>query len=93
MNGLDTIAKEFVVESNENLDQLEIDLMALEGNPSSRETLASIFRTVHTIKGAAGFMRLPKLEALAHSGESLLSQLRDGVLVVAKNALLPPGTR
>src|SRR5258706_892297 len=56
--------------------------MALEGNPSSRETLASIFRTVHTIKGAAGFMRLPKLEALAHSGESLLSRLRDGVLVI-----------
>ncbi len=82
MSGLDTIAKEFVVESNENLDQLEIDLMALEGNPSSRETLASIFRTVHTIKGAAGFMRLPKLEALAHSGESLLSRLRDGVLVI-----------
>lgn len=82
MSGLDTIAKEFVVESRENLDQLEIDLMALEGNPSSRETLASIFRTVHTIKGAAGFMRLPKLEALAHSGESLLSQLRDGVLVI-----------
>ena len=82
MSALDTIAKEFVVESNENLDQLEIDLMALEGNPSSRETLASIFRTVHTIKGAAGFMRLPKLEALAHSGESLLSRLRDGVLVI-----------
>jgi two-component system chemotaxis sensor kinase CheA len=82
VSGLDTIAKEFVVESNENLDQLEIDLMALEGNPSSRETLASIFRTVHTIKGAAGFMRLPKLEALAHSGESLLSRLRDGVLVI-----------
>ena len=82
MSGLDTIAKEFVVESRENLDQLEIDLMALEGNPSSRETLASIFRTVHTIKGAAGFMRLSKLEALAHSGESLLSQLRDRVLVI-----------
>jgi len=79
---LDAILKGFIAESGENLDQLERDLIALESDPSSRETLASIFRTVHTIKGAAGFMGLPKLGALAHSGESLLSRLRDGSLVI-----------
>src|SRR5262249_41571244 len=36
------------------------------------------FRTIHTIKGSAGFLGLPKLEALAHAGEGLLSLLRDG---------------
>lgn len=76
------IVKEFVVESRENLDQLERDLIDLESHPTSRETLGSIFRTVHTIKGAAGFMGLPKLEALAHSGESVLSSLRDGTLAI-----------
>ncbi len=82
MSELDAIVKEFVVESGENLDQLERDLIELERHPSSRDTLASIFRTVHTIKGAAGFMGLSKLEALAHSGESVLSRLRDGSLVI-----------
>ena len=82
MSELDAIVKEFVVESRENLDQLERGLIALESHPSSRDTLASSFRTVHTIKGAAGFMGLSKLEALAHSGESVLSRLRDGSLVI-----------
>jgi two-component system chemotaxis sensor kinase CheA len=74
------IVKEFVTESGEMLDQLERELIALEGDPSSTETLASLFRSLHTIKGAAGFMGLGGLGALAHSGESVLSDLRDGVL-------------
>lgn len=82
MSELDAILKEFTVECRENLDQLERDLIALESGASSTDVLASIFRTVHTIKGGAGFMELPKLEALAHSGESVLSQLRDGTLVI-----------
>jgi two-component system chemotaxis sensor kinase CheA len=83
MNELDAaVLQEFVVEGRENLDQLERDLIALETNPSSGDTLASIFRTVHTIKGAAGFTKLSRLETLAHSGETVLSRLRDGALVI-----------
>src|SRR5260370_756670 len=74
------IVKEFVTESGEMLDQLERELIALERDPSSSETLASLFRSLHTIKGAAGFMGLEGLGALAHSGESVLSDLRDGAL-------------
>jgi two-component system chemotaxis sensor kinase CheA len=74
------IVKEFVTESGEMLDQLERELIALERNPSSSETLDSLFRSLHTIKGAAGFMGLIGLGALAHSGESVLSDLRDGTL-------------
>ena len=74
------IVKEFLVESYENLDRLDQDLIALEKDPSNRETLASIFRTIHTIKGTAGFLAFNKLEAVAHVGESLLARLRDGVL-------------
>ena len=74
------IVKEFVTESGEMLDQLERELIALERNPSSPETLASLFRSLHTIKGAAGFMDLAGLGALAHSGESVLSRLREGSL-------------
>src|SRR5712691_9368160 len=79
---LEGILKAFIVESGENLDQLERDLVALESHPTSKETLGSIFRTIHTIKGASGFMGLSRLGAIAHSGETLLSHLRDGTLVI-----------
>ena len=71
---------EFLVESTENLDQLDRDLLALEAEPGDPQRLASIFRTVHTIKGNSGFFGFSKLGALAHSGEHLLGRLRDGKL-------------
>jgi two-component system, chemotaxis family, sensor kinase CheA len=72
------IVEEFLVESHENLDQLDRDLVALEREPGSRELLSSIFRTIHTIKGTSGFLAFGRLEKLTHAGESLLSRLRDG---------------
>ena len=74
------IVKEFLVESYENLDRLDRELIVLEKEPGNREVLASIFRTIHTIKGTSGFLAFNKLEAVAHVGESLLSRLRDGLL-------------
>lgn len=78
MEGMEEIVQEFLVESHENLDQLDQDLLALEREPDSRELLSSIFRTLHTIKGTSGFLALHTLERVAHAGESLLSKLRDG---------------
>ncbi|MFF2623627.1 chemotaxis protein CheA [Oerskovia jenensis] len=75
---MDEIVHEFLVESYENLDQLDQDLVALESDPSSRVLLSSIFRTVHTIKGTSGFLGFGNLERVSHVGESLLSELRDG---------------
>jgi two-component system chemotaxis sensor kinase CheA len=49
---MESIIKEFVAESIENLDQLDLDLVELERNPSCPETLARVFRTVHSFKGA-----------------------------------------
>src|SRR5690242_18533360 len=72
------IIAEFLVESHENLDQLDRDLVELEQHPGSRELLSSIFRTIHTIKGTSGFLAFNRLEALTHVGENLLSRLRDG---------------
>ena len=80
MDDLDEIIAEFLVESHENLDQLDSDLVALEQDPTSRHLLGSVFRTIHTIKGTTGFLGFGHLEALTHAGESLLSRLRDGEL-------------
>ncbi|QEG01733.1 Chemotaxis protein CheA [Stieleria maiorica] len=84
MDGFEDIIKEFLVESYENLDKLDGDLVALEGTPEDRERLASIFRTVHTIKGTSGFLALPKLERVTHVGENLLVPLRDGELTLTR---------
>ncbi|MCV2392767.1 chemotaxis protein CheA [Actinotalea sp. M2MS4P-6] len=78
MEDLDEIVHEFLVESHENLDQLDSDLVALESAPGSRELLSSVFRTIHTIKGTSGFLAFSKLESLTHVGENLLVELRDG---------------
>src|SRR5688500_753860 len=76
------IIAEFLVESHENLDQLDRDLVELEQQPDSRERLSSIFRTIHTIKGTSGFLAFNRLEQLTHVGETLLSRLRDGDAVM-----------
>src|SRR5271154_4705239 len=78
----DEIVREFLVEGNENLDTLDRELIQLERDPHNRATLASVFRTIHTIKGTCGFLGFTKLEAVAHVGENLLSKLRDGELVL-----------
>jgi two-component system chemotaxis sensor kinase CheA len=74
------IVQEFLVESHENLDQLDRDLVELEKSPGSRELLSSVFRTIHTVKGTSGFLAFGRLEALTHVGENLLSRLREGEL-------------
>jgi chemotaxis protein histidine kinase CheA len=63
------IVKDFLIESYENLDRLDRDLVGLEKNPEDKEALAGVFRTIHTIKGTCGFLGFNKLEALAHVGE------------------------
>ena len=70
--------REFLVESHENLSRLDQDLVELEKHPHDADLLGSIFRTIHTIKGACGFLAFSILEAITHQAETLLSQLRDG---------------
>lgn len=73
--------REFIIESNDNLDQLERDLVALERDPSDDKLLNSIFRNIHTIKGTAGFLAYGKVEKVSHSGENILGSLRAGQIV------------
>jgi two-component system, chemotaxis family, sensor kinase CheA len=77
MEDLET-TREFLVESDENLSRLDQDLVELEKHPHDTLLLGSIFRTIHTIKGACGFLAFSTLEGITHQAESILSQLRDG---------------
>jgi two-component system chemotaxis sensor kinase CheA len=84
---LGEIVGEFLMESHENLDQLDRDLVDLEQEPNSRDLISRIFRAIHTIKGTSGFLAFSRLETLAHAGESLLSRLRDGVQPVTPDTI------
>jgi two-component system chemotaxis sensor kinase CheA len=72
------VIREFLVESYDNLSRLDQELVELEKRPKDAELLASIFRTMHTIKGTCGFLGFSTLEGISHQAENLLSQLRDG---------------
>lgn len=53
-------------------------MVDLERRPDDRDLLASIFRTIHTIKGTCGFFGYRRLEAIAHIAENILNELRNG---------------
>jgi two-component system chemotaxis sensor kinase CheA len=72
------ILKEFLIESSENLSRLDREMVELERRPGDADLLASIFRTVHTIKGTCGFLNFHVLERITHHAENILSQLRKG---------------
>ena len=81
MDDLDDVVGEFLVESLENLDQLDQGIVQLEADPTSPELLATIFRSIHTVKGTSSFFGFSHLESVSHAGECLLSTLRDGTLL------------
>jgi two-component system chemotaxis sensor kinase CheA len=76
----DEFIADFLEECDENLDQLDQELVALEEDPRNQDRLRRIFRNVHTIKGSSGFFGFVKLGTLAHEGEALLGKIRDGEL-------------
>jgi two-component system chemotaxis sensor kinase CheA len=78
---MDDLLREFLTETNESLDTVDVELVRFEQDPNNAKILANIFRLVHTIKGTCGFLGLPRLEALAHAAETLMGRFRDGLPV------------
>jgi two-component system chemotaxis sensor kinase CheA len=78
---MDDLLREFLTETNESLDVVDVELVRFEQDPINAKILDNIFRLVHTIKGTCGFLGLPRLEALAHAAETLMGKFRDGMPV------------
>ncbi len=92
---LQEILEEFVTEAEEGLEDLEQNLISLESlaqnGETDAETVDIIFRSLHTLKGGAGFLGLVRMQELAHAGENLLDEIRAGkvkITVEVMNALL-----
>ena len=75
---MDDLLREFLIETNESLDVVDVELVRFEQEPNNAKILGNIFRLVHTIKGTCGFLGLPRLETLAHAAETLMGKFRDG---------------
>jgi two-component system chemotaxis sensor kinase CheA len=70
--------EDFITEAQEHFEQIEANFLSLEESPGDLDLLNAIFRSVHTIKGASGFLGLTKIQNLAHIGENVLDDLRKG---------------
>src|SRR5450631_2971483 len=89
---MDDLLREFLTETSESLDTVDNQLVRFEQDPNNAKILDNIFRLVHTIKGTCGFLGLPRLEALAHAGETLMGKFRDGMPVTAAAVTLILGS-
>jgi two-component system chemotaxis sensor kinase CheA len=89
---MDDLLREFLTETGESLDTVDNQLVRFEQEPNNAKILDNIFRLVHTIKGTCGFLGLPRLEALAHAGETLMGKFRDGMPVKAEAVTLILGS-
>src|ERR1019366_36387 len=85
---MDDLLREFLTETSESLDTVDNQLVRFEQEPNNAKILDNIFRLVHTIKGTCGFLGLPRLEALAHAGETLMGNFRDGMPVTGQAVTL-----
>ncbi len=84
---MDDLLNEFLTETAESIDVVDVELVKLEQDPNNKEVLDNIFRLVHTIKGTCGFLGLPRLESVAHASENVLGKFRDGELEVSEHSV------
>ncbi len=76
------ILMEFIEESNEHLDGIESDLLLIEETAKDLDLslVNKVFRSIHSIKGAAGFLGLETIKNLTHHMENLLNLIRNSKL-------------
>ncbi|NTU41481.1 MAG: hypothetical protein HGA78_00195 [Nitrospirales bacterium] len=79
---MDEIISEFITEAEESLEKIDPLFVELEAKGYDREMLNEIFRSMHTIKGAAGFLGFRSIVEVAHTSESILKRLRDGEISI-----------
>lgn len=78
---------DFITESNEHLQAIEIRMVDLETSPDDPEIINAIFRGFHTIKGVSGFLNLRDVNELSHRTETLLDLCRQGKLPVSSSVI------
>ena len=78
---------DFIAEAKEHLETIEPNLLELEKAPGNLALLNDIFRPMHSLKGASGFLGLNRINQLAHKAENILDELRKGSMVVTSEIM------
>lgn len=81
------ILSDFFIEAKEHLETIEPNLLELEKTPENLGILNEIFRPMHSLKGASGFLGLNKINGLAHKAENILDELRQGSMQVTEGIM------
>ena len=72
----------FLDETNEHLQSLNTQILALEQDPENMDTINEIFRAAHSLKGMAGTMGYKRMQTLTHDMENVFSEVRNGNIKV-----------
>jgi two-component system, chemotaxis family, sensor kinase CheA len=83
---MEEILQLFFEESLEGLDTMESGLLTLDSS-ANRETINTIFRAAHSIKGGAGTFGFMEISGFTHSVETLLDEMRNGTRGITPDAL------
>lgn len=86
---MDTIVEDFLTECRECLDSFDRELPSLGAQGLTDEKIATLVRSVHTMKGTSGFLGFPHIERVTKSAERLLLQLREGRTPLAQELETP----
>ena len=78
---------DFIIEAKEHLETIEPNLLELEKAPDNLALLNDIFRPMHSLKGASGFLGLNRINHLAHKAENILEDLRKGAMPVTSEIM------
>jgi len=81
------ILEEFLIEADEILSNLDQDLIELETSPEDKDLLNRIFRSMHTLKGGAGFLGLNSIVEIAHKIEDIFNKLRNDELKLTSDMM------
>lgn len=84
---LQEIINEFVIEAEETLEKIDLMFVDLETKGYDKDILNEIFRGMHTLKGAAGFLGFSQIVDVSHKAESIMKRLRDGELALTKSLM------
>ncbi len=78
MSEFDAALAIFTQETEELLAQMEYGLLSLEDNPEDMESINTVFRAMHTIKGTSGLFGFDHVVAFTHEAETVLDTVRKG---------------
>jgi two-component system chemotaxis sensor kinase CheA len=78
---------EFLSEVHDHLEDSESNILSIEDDACDYETINAIFRSIHSIKGSAGFLGLTKMQELSHELEALLDKVRKDEITITQEII------